>query len=427
MHASPTRFSRCRSRLVIAASLSVVTLSAASAQGQDTPVDSARVGQAAFTAVQQRGIDFLLKNQEKGRFFMRIPDRDGKATKRFDVGLTGLCLAAMQSKPVAKRAAAEQKVIDEGLTWILSQQSKVGAFGRRTIVYATSSVVFALTKSGRADCKKAAERALRFLHALQNTEGRGHARSDVDYGSYGYGGRERGDLSNTSFAIQAMRAAGLKKEDEGLARALVFLQRLQNLRSVNTLEHESKDPKTGKPVKVISGNDGGATYYPGASAAGFDELVGGSRIARSYGSMTYALLKTYTLCGIGKDDKRIKAAVEWVSRNWTVDINPGSHPKLGEKARYQGLYYYYMVMAQALDLVGVDRLTTAPARAKAGATAADAQPEPRAVDWRGELRKKLADLQTPAGSWRNSANGRWFESLDIICTAYAILALEHCN
>ncbi|MCA8956190.1 MAG: terpene cyclase/mutase family protein [Planctomycetes bacterium] len=374
-------------------------------------------------ATLQRGIDFLLKNQEDGRFFMSMPGRRGGAPrKHFDAGLTGLALAAVQSKPHASRTPAEQKVIDQGIAWLLEQQSRAGSFGQRTVVYATSSAVFALakardgaTKELDAKLKSALDRAGRFLKAVQNTEENKHAPSDVDYGGFGYGNRERADLSNTNFAIDALRKAGMSKDDEALAKALVFLQRVQNLREVNKLTQETKD-RSGKAIKMVSGDDGGATYYPGTSPAGTLEMVNGSRSPKSYGSMTYALLKTYTLCGVGRDDQRVQAAIRWVAKHWTVDENPGFDKSLGEAARYQGLFYYYMVMSQALKTAGIEQLEVPASGAKPA----------QKIDWRNELAAKLKELQAANGSWCNKRSDRWYEGLDVIASAYAMLALDSC-
>ena len=86
----------------------------------------------------------------------------------------------------------------------------------------------------------------------------------------------------------------------------------------------------------------------------------------------------------------------------------------------QGLYYYYMVMAQALKVAGIDHLSV-PVNGGPRANAT------RKVDWRKELAAKLASMQNPNGGWLNRANGRWWEESDLVCTTYAMLALEHCK
>ena len=101
------------------------------------------------------------------------------------------------------------------------------------------------------------------------------------------------DLSNTQFAVDALRASGLDPEDEAFVKALVFLQRTQNLTSVNEFEDKVR-AEDGSWQTVTSGDDGGSAYYPGNSPAGYIDLPDGRRVPRSYGSMTYALLKTYT-------------------------------------------------------------------------------------------------------------------------------------
>jgi hypothetical protein len=48
---------------------------------------------------------------------------------------------------------------------------------------------------------------------------------------------------------------------------------------------------------------------------------------------TYALLKSYILAGVKRDDPRLKAAYAWLKEHYTLDVNPGfdvsSEPKTG--------------------------------------------------------------------------------------------------
>ena len=67
-----------------------------------------------------------------------------------------------------------------------------------------------------------------------------------------------------------------------------------------------------------------------------DTPVGG---LRSYASMTYAGLKSFLYAGIDKEDLRVKAALDWISRHYDLTSNPG----VGQ----QGLFYYYHVFAKA--------------------------------------------------------------------------------
>ncbi len=369
----------------------------------------AEEGATTWTAAQQGGFDFLLTQQVDGAF--SVFTEQGRFT---DTGLTGMGLAALQTKPESQRTVAERKIIRDGLAYLLAEQNEDGSVGKNNLNYSTCAAILALSMTPTAEHKQAMLAAQKYILRIQNTEDRDYSESDRDYGSIGYGGDQRGDLSNLQFAIEALRKSGLQEDHEALAKALVFMQRTQNLREVNDYKERVRDGADGSWYEVTSGDDGGAAYYPGNSAAGYIELGDGTRIPRSYGSMTYALLKTYILCGLKADDRRVQAAVQWIEKNWTLDENPGSSPSLGEKAKYQGLYYYYMVLAQALDIAEMDSLKTGEAAESL-------------VDWRKELRAHLESLQTQDGYWLNEKNGRWWESQAGICTIYALLALDRCK
>jgi squalene-hopene/tetraprenyl-beta-curcumene cyclase len=369
------------------------------------------LAQSGFSPAQQRGIDFLLKQQEKGVFFIRTPGGNFP-----DAGLTGMALAALQTKPASLRTAQEREVVTAGLDWLLGIQNQDGSFGKENVNYTTCSTINALSRSAHPRAKAAMDRAQKFILTIQNTEDLGYSSNDRDYGSIGYGGDERGDLSNLQFALESLRNSGLDEGHEAFAKAIVFLQRTQNLRAVNDFSARTR-ADTGEWQSVVSGNDGGAAYYPGNSPAGYIELPDGTAVPRSYGSMTYALLKAYTLAGIEADDPRVQAAVKWIQGHWTVEVNPGADPRLGEAVPYQGLFYYYTVMAQALAVAGVDEIELPT----------EAGNEPRKVNWRKSLRTHLEGLQAQDGSWLNQKNGRWWEDQALVCTFYALLALDHCR
>jgi len=366
-----------------------------------------------WTKTQQRGVDFLLGKQEHGVFSVRHGERSFP-----HAGFTSLAIAAIQSKPRALRTEAEQAVIDKGLTWVIAQQNDDGSIGRSTPNYTTCAAVMALSRWHDDKRMPVLKKAQRYVLAIQKFEQNGTARSDVEYGGVGYGSKgERSDLSNMQFAIAALRESGLETDHEAFQRALVFLQRTQNLKSVNDLSGKL-DITTGEDAtaKLSVGDDGGAVYYPGESPAGYVVHPDGSATPRSYGSMTYALLKTYTLCGVKKDDPRVQAAVKWIRGNWTVEENPGVDPKLGENERFQGLFYYYMLMGQALDATGIDTI------AQQGGDGGEVK-----VDWRKQLRAQLEGMQRDDGAWVNDKNGRWYENLDVLCTCYALIALGYCG
>lgn len=396
-------FSTNHLRGVAVAFLSVsLCVPAVQAQSSEAQSDAAP-SEAGFGKARQRGIDFLLSKHEKGRFL-----HDDEA----QLGMSALALAAVLTKPAPQRTDDEKAYIAAATDYILGQQNEDGSFGKAITNYQTSAVTLALAKLGTDRVAKPLEKAVAFIMTVQNAEANGVSPDHKDYGGFGYGPGSRGDLSNTQFAIEALRAAGVEADHEAFARAVRFLQRTQNLRSVNDFRSETVDPDTEEKHPVEPGDDGGAVYFPGNSKFGFDVVADGVRVPRSYGSMTYALLKTYALCGLGPDDERMKAASNWLKQHWTLDSNPGTFAGLDEDAQYQGLFYYYETMARALHVCGVDEVETAG---------------DEKVDWRAALEKHLLSMQRDDGSWLNEKNGRWWEDQPVMCTVYALLALADCE
>jgi squalene-hopene/tetraprenyl-beta-curcumene cyclase len=378
-----------------------------------------------WSATQERAFAWLFSQQKQGVFSVTMPlkNEQGEMVMRSfpDPALTGFGLLAMQSKSIKRRNAKEQQAILAGLNWLVKQQNPDGTFGREVLNYTTCVVVGALARWGDPVTVPVLARAQKAILMFQNAEAGGYERSDRDFGSIGYGSSQRGDLSNTHFSMEALRASGLPEDHEAMQKALVFLQRTQNLKSSNDFKGKIPHPnKQGESIVVASGDDGGAAYYPGNSAAGYIVQPDGKAVARSYGSMTYALLKSYTLAGIKGDDPRVQAAVKWIQNNWTLAINPGSDPALGEKVKYQGLYYYYMVLAQALNAAEVETVMV-PQQTTGGVL------PKKAINWREALRSHLAKTQQGDGTWINGKNGRWMESLPLLCTCYSMIALESCK
>jgi hypothetical protein len=244
-------------------------------------------------------------------------------------------------------------------------------------------------RDGRYDKLIAA--AEKFLKGLQIGDQQRLKPSDVAYGGVGYGGSGRPDLSNTHFLMEALEAAGAGPDDEAVKAALIFVSRCQNLETEhNTAAFAAKNP------------DGGFYYTPtgeGSSPAGTTPNGG----LRSYGSMTYAGLKSMIFAGVKADDPRVKAVLEWVAKNYSLTENPG----LGDA----GLYYYYQLFAKALDAAGTGNVTDA---------AGTAPP------WRVELVNELVKRQQPNGSWVNE-NSRWMEGDPNLVTGYALLTLSYCR
>lgn len=319
-----------------------------------------------------------------------------------DPGITAMVLGGLVALPTPRGDAVDQ-AIDAGIEWLLTMQHEDGSIhGGQLPNYVTSAAVMAMAGLNRPELASAIGRARGFLTLLQADEGEGYGPDDAHYGGVGYGDDERPDLSNLQMAIEALAAAGATKDDPAMKKALLFLERTQNRKESNDTSFED-----GKG-KIVSGDDGGAAYMPGDSKAGFVTLQDGTRIPQSYGSMTFALLKSYLLAGLTKDDARVAAAYGWIQKNYTLDKNPGFEASSDPGAAYQGLFYYFLAMSRALELFDNDLVVT---------------PDGQEHDWRSEMSGRLASMQLPDGSWVNRNSQRWYEGNPTLATAYALQCL----
>jgi squalene-hopene/tetraprenyl-beta-curcumene cyclase len=233
------------------------------------------------------------------------------------------------------------------------------------------------------------KKAEAYARNIQWDDEDGINKSSPNFGGAGYGSRRRPDLSNTSFLLDALKSAGAGPDDEAVQKALVFVSRCQNL--------ETEYNTTPFAAKI---NDGGFYYTPaagGTSQAGNNPDGG----LRSYGSMTYSGLKSLIYAGLTPSDPRVKAAISWLQKHYTLKENPG----MGDA----GLYFYYQAYARALAALGQDEFVDADGKKH---------------NWRAELTAKLAELQQPDGSWLNK-NERWMEGNPNLVTGYALLALSY--
>lgn len=243
-------------------------------------------------------------------------------------------------------------------------------------------------KDGRYDTLLA--NAEKFLKDLQWDGAEGHDEASPFYGGAGYGGSKRPDMSNTQFLLDALKATGNGPDDEAVKKALIFVSRCQNLESEhNTSEFPAKNPDGGFYYSIAAG---------GSSQAG--KLDNGG--LRSYASMTYAGLKSMIFAGVGPDDERVKAAIAWLRKNYSLGENPG----MGSA----GLYYYYHTFAKALSALGEETFVDQDGVKHA---------------WRVELAEELVRRQQPDGSWLNE-NAKWMEGDKNLVTGYALMSLAYC-
>jgi squalene-hopene/tetraprenyl-beta-curcumene cyclase len=315
--------------------------------------------------------------------------------------MTAIVLKAFVQDP---KYDANSDFVKKGYDKLLSYQLESGGIYKDLLAnYNTAIAVSALAAAEHPAFRPRIDQAVAYLKGLQWTERtppgpNGERVADEKnpwYGGWGYGRRGRPDGSNMQLALDALHDAGLKPEDPAYQAALKFVSRMQN-------QSETND-------QPWTGDDGGLVYTPannGESFAGEIKTPDGRRELRSYGSMTYAGLKSMIYAGLTKDDPRVKAAWDWITRNWTLEENPGM--RLADPAQAQhGLYYYYHTLARALNAYDQPVIT---------------DPAGKQHDWRLELIAKLKSLQKEDGSW--VGDKRWMEDNPVLVTSYAVLALQ---
>jgi len=336
----------------------------------------------SIEAAMTNGANYLLSRQAE----------DGHWSDPQMPALTALPLWALAGCAGSEsEEAKENKVaaIEKGARYVLSTQRSDGGFyvpkpgrgGSGLGNYNTSVCLSALYDSGLAP--KAALLKARTYIASSQLVG-----DDTMAGGFGYdrvSRRRYADLSNTSYAMSAMsKTASLeefrtdgKKADIDWDRALAFVENL---------------------MKKEGHEKGGAAYNERTPQAGSSTNAQGRVHLRAYGSMTYAAVLSMCSAKLDKGDPRVRQSLEYLTRFWSVDENPG----MGN----QGLYYFYDIMARALSAAGVDTVGV--------------------HDWKKELSAKVVSLQKPDGSWAND-NNRFWESDPILCTSFALLVLGLCR
>ncbi|MCS7032886.1 MAG: terpene cyclase/mutase family protein [Phycisphaerae bacterium] len=374
------------------------------------PTVTASPDERARVAID-RGIAFLRSQQQPDGGWQRANDPPA---------ITAIVLRALV---LDENLDAKTDFVARGYRKLLSYQLADGGIYKDLLAnYNTAIAISALAAAEEPEFRPHIERAVAYLKGLQWTPdtrpeyvgkpgektpelhtGRQVVQDESDpfFGGFGYGGRSRGagrpDLSNASMAIEALYDAGLKPSDPAFQNAIRFISRLQN--------HSETNPAP------WAGNDGGFIYGPadnrqGESMAGEYLDPSGRRMLRSYGSMTYAGLKSFIYAGLSRDDPRVRAAFEWIRQNWTLEENPGMRLNDPQMARH-GIYYYYHTLARALSAYGQPRIIAADGSSH---------------DWRLELIAKLESLQKPDGSW--SGEKRWMEDNPVLVTSYCVLALH---
>lgn len=350
--------------------------------GLRSPLAWAAPSEAELKDVVDKAIKYLTTAQKEGGNFSDNP-RAGEP------GLTALIASALLRNGVP----ADNPVVTKAIKYLESNIQKDGGVYRQGLGnYMTCLAIMAfkdVNTGGKYD--KVIADATKYVKGIQDDSDPKQLR----HGGVGYDAKSRPDLSNTQFMVEALLAAGVSKDDPAIKKALVFVSRCQNLKS----EFNEQAFAT----KTNDNDRGGFVYNPLDQDNPKSEKRTPEGGLRSEGGMTYAGLKSFLYAGVSKDDPRVKAAIDWVRKHYTVTENPGQG--------LAGLYYYYHTFAKAMDALGEDPFVDAKGVKH---------------DWRQDLFDELKKNQAANGSWTNK-NGAFLENVPELATAFALLALSYCK
>lgn len=347
-----------------------------------------------------KGVKWLRENQDA---------ESGAWSEKSLPAFTALAISATLGDPNLNPDEGIPPHIEKGYEFLLSNvKSDGGIYGKGLATYNTSLSIMALLQGGKEEYLPVVAKARRLLiNQQQDYDKRGEADNLFD-GGVGYGGSyAHSDLSNTRFALEALyyskKALADTEYDESdefdldWDAAIEFVSACQN--SEKTIE------RLGETTALREEDKGGFVYFPGSTKSDVIpiEADGKKKTAlRSYGSISYAGLLSFIYADMDRDDPRLVAVMEWLSKNFTLEENPGMDA--------QGLYYYYHTMAKALATAGVNRLVT---------------PDGTEINWKQDLALKVMSTQRPDGAWINEGSNRWLEDDPALVTAYSLLTLQH--
>lgn len=352
------------------------------------------VGQENIRQAIEQGAKFLYQNQ----------NATGWWTDSNLPALTGLALVALETANVSELDEKYESERRRAYDYLVSLAKPDGSIhDGRLINYNTACSLMALSVSGDSNYRSLIEKARAYISGSQIDLGKRGEQDNPNDGGVGYNDKyNHSDMNNTLMAIEAMRLSesAIRQKDQGRKplkhdldwKALEhFLASCQNLPELSDNPNLSNQPE----------DRGGFIYHPGESKAGEVSDKKTKRVAlRSYGSISYAGMMSFAYARVSKNDDRVSAVIDWLSKNYTLDENPG----MGQ----EGLYYYFHLMSKALTAHGVKNLKG---------------PDSKSIDWRNQLASKLIALQNEDGSWKNS-NKRWMEGDSNLTTSYVLIALS---
>jgi squalene-hopene/tetraprenyl-beta-curcumene cyclase len=289
-----------------------------------------------------------------------------------------------------------------------------GPFGMTYPVYTASAAVIALTQLDDPDSRGARAAWLRELRRRQLTEEFGWEPDDPAFSGWGYSIEPPSqdaaveathpidaDLSSTLFAIGALRISGVEAGDPVIRKALVFIERCQNVAASDA----GGDPQYDDGGFFFSTTD---PVRNKAGAAGTDRE--GRLRYHSYGSATADGLRALLRCGLARDHPRVVAAQHWLERHFSAGTHPGTFERPRAVDRDATYYYYAWSVAHAFRSLGITEIHR----------------DGQTVAWAEELARELIGRQRADGTWTNRFSASK-EDDPLVATSFAAGALGICR
>jgi squalene-hopene/tetraprenyl-beta-curcumene cyclase len=352
--------------------------------------------------------DWLVTQQDKsGAWTQAVGDKVAPSPS-----FTGLIITALGNAPAELKAKYKEPV-KKATDYLLSKVNADGSVGEGPTgtfmkTYATGIALMAFSSVERTDkIANAIRGAQAYLKQNQLKEGK-------DLGGIGYGddspSGKKGvaNLSTTGFAAEGLKMSGLPQDDEFWKLVVQFVRSCQN----NSETNKNPEFVAAMKAKGLSIGDDGSLYYgpiadPAAQKAGTKKVVD-KEVIQGYGAMTYDGIKTYLYAGLKKDSPEVKSAVDWVRKNYSVEVHPGFAFDQVQRHHLRGLYHYYLVMARALEAVGENPFETFDGKKH---------------DWPREIGEQLVKSVKENKLWKNENPG-WYEGDPILVTGYVLVTCD---
>jgi hypothetical protein len=358
-----------------------------------------------LSEARHRAADFLISRQTNQGAWCS----DTYGTFKDGTALTPLVLNALLAA-----VPDRQEAIGKAACYLASMVRSDGAiqapsYGFDFGLYTAALTVTALSRPRCPDQRRARAAWLDFLQRRQLTEELGWRPTDREYGGWGYS-REaphkpqpgqlippltESNLSATTFALEALRAAGVPVKDQRIAKALHFVRRCQNWEN----DPNQRDPRL---------DDGGFFFIYGDPVRNKAGVAGKDRAGReryhSYGSASADGLRCLIHCGVPEADPRLQAARSWLVQHFERTRHPGAYEPRREMDRMAVFYYYAASVSQA------------PAQLLMVPTAQGPAP------MKEVLAQELLQQQREDGSWNNPAHAIR-EDDALVATSFALLAM----